>query len=598
MFFFQFLNLHHTVVSFVHPGISIIPKRPATDRGSPQPLPYIDAQNASAVFNTIHGVLKQKSNDLGPVGVSFFPAFLPQGTFLYHGNWNGRAPRGLEWVALDWEFSYNFAQFPRRYRPSGPSPPLENPNSNNTGNGTPPLFLRELNASLLTFQTLKPWTKLVYLDGASAAKSTTGEMDQQFLLAKTKFDPTKRVGERMLAEKICEWGKPFGLDGVIRLEIGYEIIVCDFSDQVERGGMKLIAHNALPDPVEVIGFPEEVPGASITSDKGKELALSRERSLIVDAYEAMAGYEHIRAASLVYNREKKVLVDYSKMVTPLNKTWISPDTYRRRIHNISEELRDKLILDLEAQLIDADGRSFIMGTDWQLITERVVEKFGPILMIFNQTYTNYLHSSNPEEERFSILARNISTHSFTFFRRYSPGRDHSSPEKWEAAKQAMIDDYSRGFTSLLSESDILIASSVNKIMNLITSEIFAQFEFSKSILKDIYVEEAPLKHHALEAIHHFNSLNALLDLLQWTLDYRCSTTCGWDQFCFIPSWGPGPFGWVSTDGTSPRNDPKEEDIPGFEYTEGLQLPAFESSTQIIASKSPKLTKINTIVKKF
>lgn len=56
---------------------------------------------------------------------------------------------------------------------------------------------------LYALRNTKPLDKLIYLDGASAAKTLTGEMDQQLVLSR-QLDPDARVDERVAASKICE----------------------------------------------------------------------------------------------------------------------------------------------------------------------------------------------------------------------------------------------------------------------------------------------------------------------------------------------------------------------------------------------------------
>ncbi|GMF04111.1 unnamed protein product [Ambrosiozyma monospora] len=106
---------------------------------------------------------------------------------------------------------------------------------------------------MLTFQVVRPLDKLIYLGGASAAKTTTGEMDCEMILSGTEsYNEGQRYDERTTADKICKWGESFGLDGYVRLEIGFEIVLCDFHDKVE-----LISNVTLNNPADFIGFPRE-----------------------------------------------------------------------------------------------------------------------------------------------------------------------------------------------------------------------------------------------------------------------------------------------------------------------------------------------------
>ena len=214
----------------------------------------IDFENATAIFNAVQGALKEKDANLNPVGVSFFPAYIPPNTPMYHSTDKSEIPSLFEWIAMDYEFSYDFASvFGHRRRgghggphgppgshgppgpPASPRPPMVDVDIAKTevpGNSSHVSFPRLDRSYLYTFRNKKPLSKLILLDGASAAKTSTGEMDQQKVLNRQR-DPYKRVNEREAAAKICKWGEPFGLQGIIRMEIGFEIVLCDFKTDIE-----------------------------------------------------------------------------------------------------------------------------------------------------------------------------------------------------------------------------------------------------------------------------------------------------------------------------------------------------------------------------
>lgn len=65
----------------------------------------IDLENATAVFNSVNGALKQKHANMNPVGVSFIPAYIPPNSLLYHSTSSAKLPELFEWIAMDYEFS-------------------------------------------------------------------------------------------------------------------------------------------------------------------------------------------------------------------------------------------------------------------------------------------------------------------------------------------------------------------------------------------------------------------------------------------------------------------------------------------------------------
>ena len=70
---------------------------------------------------------------------------------------------------------------------------------------------------VISFQAKRD-LRLVYFDGLSAAKVKDGPIDSQDIIAWGRLRPDKHNSERERIETLCEWGRPLGLDGFIRLE--------------------------------------------------------------------------------------------------------------------------------------------------------------------------------------------------------------------------------------------------------------------------------------------------------------------------------------------------------------------------------------------
>ena len=59
--------------------------------------------------------------------------------------------------------------------------------------------------------------RLVYFDGSSAAKMMGGPLDSQDIILWGRPRPDKHRSERARIEGLCDWGKPLGLDGFVRM---------------------------------------------------------------------------------------------------------------------------------------------------------------------------------------------------------------------------------------------------------------------------------------------------------------------------------------------------------------------------------------------
>ena len=118
-------------------------------------------------------------------GHSLVPATIPKGTTLYHGG-TGGIPDPPEWLAFDFEFSY--------------------------------LFCRQ-SCSVVTLQAKRD-LRLVYFDGSSAMKLNDGPLDSQDVILWGRPRPDKTCSEIERIKALCEWGRPFGLDGFVRGQFG------------------------------------------------------------------------------------------------------------------------------------------------------------------------------------------------------------------------------------------------------------------------------------------------------------------------------------------------------------------------------------------
>lgn len=213
-------------------------------------------QNDNHIFNVIHDSMRQWGSSLHHNGVSFFLANVPAGTQLYHGTWKATPVNGTEWLAFEPEHAMVFSrphmappprrpedgddnekdrgyhEELRRRQPHGPGdrpprlppPPFETTAENDAGH-------------LHTYAAAKD-LRLVYIDGMSAAKTNKGTLDSQdVLLFNNTLDDSPKEGRRgpmgefERATKACEmaeneWGGR--IDGVLRMEAGFEIILCAF----------------------------------------------------------------------------------------------------------------------------------------------------------------------------------------------------------------------------------------------------------------------------------------------------------------------------------------------------------------------------------
>lgn len=100
---------------------------------------------------------------------------------------------------------------------------------------------------------------------------------------------------------------------------------------------------------------------------------SYNRSLLLNYLQAVLGFEWVRAGSYQDSGRDIILIDFANMVTPLNKTYIDSDSYKRNISYISENLKESIIEDLET--IYENPNDPFYKTNWQAFTNLITLKF-------------------------------------------------------------------------------------------------------------------------------------------------------------------------------------------------------------------------------
>lgn len=535
----------------------------------------IDLLNSTALFNSVSAALKQKDSDVHPVGVCYFPAVIPKGTLMYHSG-PGKIPESFEWLAMDYEFSFSFGQRRKsrgkeslkRDRHSPPShssngapstnlmPPNQNSSIDNSNDIRRPPVERNF-WTMMTYRAKRDLNRLIYVDGASAAKTKTGEMDTQELLSNIAAlklnlteDPGDWIEERLFASRICKWGEPFGLDGIIRLEIGFEIILCDFLN----GSIELVSNVSFPTVDSALGLPSPV---NLTRENGWPInddgeliedELTKEQELILEGEDrienylqethAMLEFEHIYAGMVHDTGDKRIELDYRYLVTGINRTWISPDPNMRRLlsNNTSLDLQLGIVVDLENAL--QLGFDSTQSTNWQLVSEEIVNKFTPLILVLDKV----LNSTDSTE----MIARNSTVHTLNFIRRF--WHDTGSND-FEQNKEFAIYQYTHPTKPLTTESDYLIWSSMVRVVKEIIDTIYDIHFLMQPIIKSRLLNEIMDDDDASTRIKRAHEMIASLKKsLNWvSFAYKCNRLCGPDEICYTPNWGPGPFGWVSPD---------------------------------------------------
>ena len=159
---------------------------------------------------------------------------------MYHGSRLDQPPSGPGWLAFEIEHSETFAisrkwtpgecrrlhagirsAISAAHQPSAEYGPGDCSDWNSRGYFHTDRAYRDIN--------------LLYIDGMGAAKSRLGTLDSQNLVLRENRTGSWDVyiDEAGRANSICDMITEWGFDGFVRMEIGFEVVHCDFNKGME-----------------------------------------------------------------------------------------------------------------------------------------------------------------------------------------------------------------------------------------------------------------------------------------------------------------------------------------------------------------------------
>jgi hypothetical protein len=463
-----------------------------------------EIRNANHIFNAIHSSMRQWGSSLFHNGMSVFPAVVPAGTQFYHGTGSEEPVQGLEWLAFEPEHAIMFARSfkppdsetkgsvdksnqhpPARIDNQAPSEPMQiiGASSEDEDHRLRPKPPRFEPGWLHTYRT-KEATPLLYIDGMSAGKCDKGTLDSQDVLLLNASSESKGVfWERERADQLCklaaeQWnGK---IKGFIRMEAGFEIIMCSFSDsldfvQLTRAGPFAPA-GTKRDPAET-QFQRQV-------------------------------WEWVKFVTARYNGigGGRVKLDYDRFVTAYSYDFdlFQADDGLPRLENASATSLNLVRADIDRTIRgwDPDQVSSENTTDWQSVADMVVERYGKLL--------KYLVSGSVRttEELLSELELTL--------------RVFIDSDARDAA--AEVDRCWRQFNpSDTNFQSSIAARSIREVTKRICETLFLIFDINMPLSESL--------RHLWTVIHY----------LDWSVWKKCPE-CQYDEVCFIPLWPFGAPG--------------------------------------------------------
>ncbi|KIJ89708.1 hypothetical protein K443DRAFT_51554, partial [Laccaria amethystina LaAM-08-1] len=322
------------------------------------------------IFDTVGSLAQQWTNTRYRNGHTVVPGTVPVGTLLYHGTDQPEVPTEPDWIATDPDHSYVFCR-----------------TSSASGNS---------GCWHLTLVVTRP-LRVLYFDGSSAAKMQGGPMDSQDITVWGQVKPEWTWNERKRINDLCEWGRKFGLDGFMRMEVDFEIMLCDFAN-----GVEVVSHLNL-DPGK-----DAHPG-----DPEPELlsSLFLSPTYVLQYRSIEAGRWHN-----TYPGETRVKLDLSRLIsfydTNLFPSLVFARFGQERWKHRLQELNTVDLKTFQARLLEILKQSDHAGSgvDWSTLIHVVVNRYAERLEILHHllnTTSTAQHAKRAQGHLRSMVVQHI-----------------------------------------------------------------------------------------------------------------------------------------------------------------------------------------------
>ncbi|KAI0973539.1 hypothetical protein F4678DRAFT_425061 [Xylaria arbuscula] len=466
---------------------------------------------APQIFNAIHSSMRQWGSSLQHNGMSFFLATVPKGVLFHHGNNSPLSPSEPEWLAYEIEHAEGFARGRMGGPGRGPGHVLRrgpHGRSMDLWGAVDQEEEEEDHGYLHVYRTIRPM-KYIYIDGMGAGKTSMGTLDSQDMILrgkKTCLNNTEQVprmrhrddekppsrppgdggpmDERQRAADLCELAQKWSLDGIIRMEAGFEIIHCDFSDGLEQ--------------VQALQRPND--SAASPGRRGS------------------GGLEHLRGLAERYQGigSSRTTIDYSSMVSafffPVNLT--NPDPKRQDLPRLCSVGQDELaeIKGYVEKTVFEKRDQQSRTVDWQDVTDIIVARYADRLKFIAE-----------ETHSLEVMASEVSFLTTVFI------DSQDGEDQVDKAVERCTYFYLHS-VSPITKSDAYILAALETTTRRICEVLFE--------VRDLVAANPTPDQKALD-----KSVSAVKDLteyLNWTRFKRCPP-CAINEVCLIPMW---PFGTV------------------------------------------------------
>ncbi|KZV87034.1 hypothetical protein EXIGLDRAFT_724178, partial [Exidia glandulosa HHB12029] len=427
-----------------------------------------------------------------------------------------------------------------------------------------------------TYRSARTLGPLLYIDGMSAALTSTGSLDSQDILLYGHVTETRQFDEYTRAARLCEWGKSLGLgvEGFVRQNAGFELLWCDWTK-----GIELVQNSNVTHWLEDLGEPSgggwpAPPDAPYPPPEGEppydthdghasllavDLLASRSpnSSITVDTtpwndrgppdespyppgrpgsgfprrrppyggpyygwnqspFSAYSSWEWLRSATSVYSGvgEMRVQLAFGSFVTCYGRSGLSLPSLKTSTHRLTNSsLEHSTALQIRNDVADAVA-AYSAGELTGIDWRAVTDQIvNHYGRRLPELHALLLNGTDAAPKQTKYLLASL------LIPTYVPSQN----------KTENVDLCTRTFTHGM---DHLVAHAPRerKILAAIGTVQREICETLLSLRADIF--SPTIRRHG----EHAQQVMNLMVRLDWHLWTRCDDECGWGQVCYIPIW--------------------------------------------------------------
>ncbi|KAJ4990755.1 hypothetical protein SVAN01_03764 [Stagonosporopsis vannaccii] len=356
---------------------------------------------------------------------------------------------------------------------------------------------------------------LLYIDGLSAGKTSNGTLDTQdlLLLNMTSDAPGggPMGGEMARAEGLCALASSLWegkVDGFIRLEGGFEIILCEFEKHLRR--------------VDVVRVSRNEQGGDARNAKGKGRA------------GVMGGWSYLKAITSRYHGigGGRVRVDYDNFVSVFqydsirtDGLWdndVHSDVRMPRLTNVSPNTLASLRADVTTLILSKDWTAHDRTHDWQATADMLVARYSTPL--HHLTSTPLYRTNKP------ALAAYLSPLLRPFI---DASARNASLETTRCVAQHIPALHPPAST--LPTPPASLPPFAHRALHAVATRL------CDTLLTTLSIASSTTPHSEFDpmyATHGVELVKELVEWLRWTSWKEC-VGCQEEEVCFVPIWPMG-----------------------------------------------------------